>query len=30
LVAAIASGQRMDHLGENEKVGFSQGGKLAG
>jgi general stress protein 26 len=30
LVAAIASGQRMDHLGENEKVGFPQGGKLAG
>ena len=29
LVAAIASGQRMD-LGENEKVGFPQGGKLAG
>ena len=27
LVAAIASGQRMDHLGENEKVGFPQGGK---
>jgi general stress protein 26 len=30
LVAAIASGQRMDHLGENEKVEFSQGGKPAG
>jgi len=30
LIAAIASGQRMDHLGENEKVGFPQGGKLAG
>jgi len=30
LLAAIASGQRMDHLGENEKVGFPQGGKLAG
>ena len=29
LVVAIASGQRMD-LGENEKVGFSQGGRLAG
>ena len=29
LVAAMASGQRMD-LGENELVGFSQGGKLAG
>ena len=30
LIAAIASGQRMDHLGENEKVGFPHGGKLAG
>jgi general stress protein 26 len=30
LIAAIASGQRMDHLGANEKVGFLQGGKLAG
>ena len=28
LVAAIASGERMD-LGENEKVGFAQGGRLA-
>jgi general stress protein 26 len=29
LVAAIASGERMN-LGSNEKVGFAQGGKLAG
>jgi general stress protein 26 len=29
LVAAIASGKRMD-LGANEKVGFAQGGKVAG
>jgi general stress protein 26 len=29
LVAAIASGERMD-LGHNERVGFPQGGKLAG
>jgi general stress protein 26 len=29
LVAAIASGERMT-VGENEKVGFSQGGKVAG
>ena len=28
LVAAIASGERMN-LGENEKVGFPQGGRLA-
>jgi hypothetical protein len=28
LVAAIASGERMD-LGENEKVGLPQGGRLA-
>jgi hypothetical protein len=28
LVAAIASGERMN-IGENEKVGLSQGGRLA-
>jgi hypothetical protein len=28
LVVAIASGERMN-LGENEKVGFPQGGRLA-